>query len=85
VSLEKKLAKYPRFGGSIVETHTGREPLKCQQCGKSIRYGSEYHMVDIQHDFFRGNDDCVVICQACKPKMEIDTIIGNLYPASADE
>ena len=57
---------YPRLGLRTTKPRTKRSrPVSCELCGKAIAVGEYFAFVDVQHDWFRGNDDVVAMCMAC--------------------
>ena len=66
----KQRAKYPRYGESSKSQVTKRDSgawhkCLCVQCGRTIPLGGPIVRVDIQHDWFRGNDDVIHLCPDC--------------------
>jgi hypothetical protein len=59
--------KYPRFGCVYPSQRTKRKGTAvCKLCAKVIKPGDGYTTVDIQWDWFRGNDAVVTLCSSCR-------------------
>ncbi len=64
-SLEQKLRGYPKIGQLHQQQLTKERHEFVCICGNCVWRNHHYYTVDIQWDFFRGNDDVVKVCKYC--------------------
>lgn len=62
--------QYPRVGSSYKKhVNKKRDGEPCQMCKTPMPKGSQYWVIDIQTNWFRGDDDVVCICFECRAKV----------------
>lgn len=64
----KRRRSYPRYGQDRKDQVSKRwsiERRTCNQCGRVAQPGETMIAVDIQWDWFRGNDDVARFCTGC--------------------
>lgn len=65
MSLESKLAKYPKQKLEWRKGHNKARSIRCDGCGNSFPREDDVLVLETQVDFFRGNDEVEFLCVEC--------------------
>ncbi|RKZ99051.1 MAG: hypothetical protein DRQ46_00045 [Gammaproteobacteria bacterium] len=72
---------YPVIGQMQPQRKSGRvyftKKRKCQLCGKISEKGKSF-IIDIQVNYFRGDDEVFLICSKCASKQK-DKLLSELF------
>ena len=78
--------RYPKTGMVYDRYRTAKgKTTECANCKAKIKPGDRYSTVDLQLDWFRGNDEVVEVCKLCsKGPLNVHKLLKTLSDSGTE-